>query len=319
MAYKELDVFLARNQTTLGTALTDIANTDFRAVANQFSLDVRQEFSPINLASGGFGQQAQVKGAASVDVKISLPVVPTGSVTAPHVADFLKASGMSETVSTNLYTYAPSSAHTTDWKDQTAWSYTGDKTSGDCLLTKAHSVMYDWELEGEVGKPLMLNLTGKGCLASAPAAASFVSGTLTMPSGTVPAVVKATTMTIGGLTGLKIVKFKFSIGNSLQLIKDPSQDYGYSRCDIAGRESKFQITAIQENLNPNNPYTIMDTPTLATTTFTFGVAGSRISIGSAASKSQIIDIKNADDNGIKIFDISGIFVDNDFTFAINVA
>jgi hypothetical protein len=144
-----------------------------------------------------------------------------------------------------------------------------------------------------------------------------VSGTLTPQTATIPAVLKGTVQTIGGLTGLKILKFDWSIGNKIELLRDITNDHGYYRADIVGRESKFNITCMQENIAPNDPHIQMVAPSLTTTTITFGTAGSRITIGSGASKTQITAVKNADDNGVKVFEISGILVDNDFTFIIN--
>jgi len=322
-SYSKLNVLLALKQSALGTKQSALTSANFMAVGSNFSIDPRYNVQPLDVINGTLGQAKSVRGDVPVDISVELPCYPTGSTTESIFENFLKCSGMSQTVSTNLRTYAitsaPNAAALLAWEDMTLWEYTGDLASDDGLLTKVHSAMFDWKMAGELGKPLMFTATGKGVLDGAPAAASYVTGTLTPQTTAIIALIKASTMTIPGLTGMKIIKFDVTPGNSLVLIKDPSQDYGYLRCDIGGRDPVFNATIYQENLNPNNPYTIIDTPTLGDFQFTFGVAGSRITVKSSTGATQITDIKKGNDEGLNTFDISGKFIGDSLSVIVNDA
>jgi hypothetical protein len=315
MAYKELDVLLLKAQASIGTAQTSLANTDFLTVGTGFGLDLVQEIVPVEMTAGIFGQTSPVPGLYRYDAKISVPVIPTGTSTEPIIANLLKSSGMTVSTSTNKHTYSPSSTYTS-WKDVTLWSYTGDKQSGDCLLSKAHSVMFDWTLTAEVGQPAMMEFTGMGPAYALPAAGTYVTGTLTPLATLIPATMKATTVTIAGQT-YKILKLSVSIGNEVRMLKDPTATGGYFRADIAKRTSKWTATVYQENLSDLDPHVELNTPTLTSFSVTWGTAGSRITVAADTSKAQITSVKNVDEEGIKTFDLEGAFVDNGFTLVIN--
>ena len=315
MAYKELDVLLCKTQAAIGTAQASLTNTDFLTVGNGFGLDFAQEIVPVEMTAGIFGQTSPVPGLFRYDAKLSVPIIPTGTSTEPIVGALLKASGMTVSTSTAKHTYSPSSTYAS-WKDVTLWSYTGDKTSGDCLLSKAHSVMFDWTLTAEVGQPAMLEFTGMGPSYAIPAAGTYVSGTLTPLAALIPATMKATTVTIAGQT-YKILKLSVTIGNEIRMLKDPTAACGYYRADIAKRTSKWTATVYQENLSDLDPHVELSTPALTSFSVTWGTAGSRIKVAADTNKAQITSVKNVDEEGIKTFDLEGAFVDNGFTLVIN--
>jgi hypothetical protein len=317
-SFSKLNVLLGKVQSALGTKQSSLAYGDFRTVDDNFELTYAQEFGEQNLAQGFFGQPQSVLGMASVDVKVGMPIIPTGSSTTPNVHNFLQCSGLSYALATSKHTYAPTSDIATYWKDMTLWGYTGDLTAGESLLTKAHSVMYDLELVGELGKPMQANFAGKGVPDGAPAAASYVSGTLAVLSSIVPAVIKSTTLAIGGIN-YSILKFSVKLGNDVQLIKAMSDNSGNLQSMIVGRKSTWTATVYQETLSTKNPYTVMNAQTLGSFTATFGTAGSRITIAADASKAEITDIKGGNDNGLNTFEMSGNFIDNGWSMAINDA
>ena len=318
VGYKELDVLIPKLQSALGTKNTVMSLIDSTAVLDGFTMDYIQEFSPLDFATATFGQEAQVKGVASVDVKVDMPIIPTGSTAACSADVFLQSSGMSVTTATNLKTYAPSSDTTGVWKDLTLWSYTGEKTAGQCVRTTAHSAMFDFVLKGELGKPAMLSFTGKAATDTAPDSSSFPTGTVTLPSQTIPATIKATTMTVGS-RALKVLDFEVTMGNTLSLIKDMSAAYGYSGCTITKRESKWKARAYAQSAATLSPFPIQDGPTLSDLSITWGpTAGSRITVAADSSKCQITSIKNEDEDGIKVWNMEGLFVDNGWSLAVNV-
>jgi hypothetical protein len=319
-SFQKLNLLLGKVQSALGTKQSSLTLSDQRAVEDNFSLDYNPEFEGQNLAQGIFGQPQDVKGTAPIDVKISMPVVPSGTTTAPNVADLLKCCGLAQTgPATNMFTYTPSSLITA-WSDMTLWGYTGDKTTGNSLLTKVHSVMLNCKLSGELGKPFIAEFTGKGVPDGYPAAASYnATGSITLLSTITPAVIKSTTATIVGLTALHILKFEVDIGNVVELVKSPSDDSGFIRAIITNRLSKWSCTVLQDAVSTTNPIVQMNTPTLGLLDFIFGTAGARIEVASAASKCMCTKVKQSVDAGLNTFDLSGTFVDNDYTIKIGVA
>jgi hypothetical protein len=313
-----MDVLLGKLQSALGTKQTSLVNTDFRTIDDTFELTYTQEMVEQALAQGFFGQPQRIKGLCAVDAKVSMPIIPTGTSTEPNVTDFLKCCGMSYALATSKHTFAPSSDVATDWKDMTLWKYTGSKVAGESLLTKAHSIMFDAELDFEIGKPAHATFTGKGVPdGTKPDAASYVSGSLSVLSGAVPAVVKSTAMTIAGYS-LNILKANVKLGNEVQLIRSMSDESGYLQSMITGRKSTFTATVYEETPASKNVYDLFSAQTLGNFDLTFGTAGSRISIVSTG-KSEIIDVKPGNDNGVSTWEISGAFVDNSWTLEINEA
>lgn len=318
--YQKLNLLLAKQQSALGTkAPAALTMTDQSAVDDTFEVIYKKEFGEQSLAQAIFGQPQSVGGLAQVDAKVVLPIVPTGSATVPAVGKFLNSCGLSYALSTKKHSWAPSSAVGADWHDMSLNAYTGDKTTGDSILTKAHSVMYDCEIAGEVGKVITATFTGKGVPDGVPAAATYLTDSCTAVSTVAPAVMKNATQTINGLT-LHILKFSFKIGNDVQLIKSMGDDSGHGQATIVGRKSTLDVTVYMEDASANNPLTGMAAGTLATTTIKFGAAAdSYISITSGSNKSEIIDCKPSVDNGLMCWDISIKFVDNSVTLAINDA
>ena len=316
-AYQKMNVLLGKLQSALGTKQSSLAFGDFRTIDDTFELSYKQEMVEQALAQGFFGQPQHIKGMASIDAKISMPIIPTGSATEPNVSEFLKCCGMSYALATAKHTYAPSSDIATDYKDMTLWGYSGSKVSGESLLTKAHSVMFDLELALELGKPAQCVFTGKGVPDGKPDAASYVSGTLAVLAGAVPAVVKSTTATIDGYS-LNILKANVKLGNDVQLIKSMSDASGYLQAMITGRKSTFTATVYEETPASKNVFDLLDGQTLGNFAMTFGTAGSRITVASTG-KTELVDVKPGNDNGINTWEITGSFVDNSWSLAINDA
>jgi hypothetical protein len=318
--FQKLNLLLAKQQSALGTkAPSALTVTDQSAVDDTFELNYKQESADQSLAQAIFGQPQTVRGMAEIECKVTMPIIPTGSATVPTVGKYLNSCGMSYALATNKHSWAPSSDVATDWHDMSMNGYTGDKTTGDSILTKAHSAMFDVEIAGEVGKMVTATFTGKAVPDGVPAAASYPTGSVTAISTSVPAVLKNATQTINGLT-LHILKFAFKTGNDIQLVKDMNDASGHLQAMIVGRKSTMTCTVYMENASSNNPLTGMAAGTLATTTLKFGSATDYlISIISGTNKSEIVDCKPSVDNGLMCWDISLNFVDNSVTLAINDA
>lgn len=322
--YQKLALMLAKQQTALGTKQSSLTVTDQCAVDDTFEMVYEQESAEQSLAQAIFGQPQTVRGTAKVPVKVTMPIIPTGSATLPNVDKFLRSCGLSYALATKKHSYAPTSDIATYWKDLTCWSFSGDRTAGDSILTKAHSCMFDVEISGEVGKMVTATFSGLGVpdgggTNGAPAAASYPTDSVTAISTAVPAVLKNATQTINGMT-LHILKFVLKLGGEVQLIKDMNDPSGHLQATIVGRKSSMTCTVYQENASSNNPLTLMAAGTLATSTIKFGSATDYlISIISGTNKSEINNCKPSVDNGMMCHDLEINFIDNDVTLAINDA
>lgn len=317
--FQKLNLLLAKAQTTLGTAIGSLASpTNFITVDDNFELTYKKDFAEQSLVQGIFGQAQRVAGMSMFDAKVSLGIIPTGAVTEPVIKPFLDACGTIYVLATKKHSWTPTSVVAANWKDLEMWSYTGDATSGDSILSKAHSCMFDVEFAGEVGKVVTATFTGKGVPVAVPAAGTYPT-VPTIITTVPPAVLKNTTMTINGLT-LNILKFSVKMGNDVQLIKSPADESGYLQSMIVGRKSTWSVTVYMQDASTNNPQSLMAAGTLGTTTIKFGASTDNlISFTSGASKSEIIDCKQSSDNGLMTWDITGNYVDNNFTIAINDA
>lgn len=317
-SFEKLKLLTAKVQSALGSKATPAA-ADFVTVDDTFELTYKKEFADQALAQGIFGNPQGVAGSSSVECKVSLPIIPTGSATVPTVGKFLNCCGMVYALATSKHSWAPTSVIPANWQDCTLWGYSGDKTAGDAIITKAHSVMFDYEIAGEVGKPVVCTFTGKGVPDGVPAAGTYLTDSIAAIAGAPPAMLKNATQSINGVT-MTILKFSVKGGNDVQLIKNMSDDSGYLQSMITNKKAEWSATVYIEDQSAKNPFTGMAAGTLATTTIKFGNATNYlVSITSGSNKSEIRDIKVGNDNGLQTYEITGTFVDNDFTIAINDA
>ena len=311
-SFQKLNLLLGKLQSSLGSKQSTLTLTDQRAVEDNFSLDYIPEFTAQNLAQGILGQPQNTKGVTHCDIKVSMPAVPTSVFgTPPNVNDFLLSSGLKQTAADFPFTYVQSDDIVKDCSALTLWGYSGDKVGANSLLTKTHSAMFDCKISGELGKPCMFEFTGKGAIATTPANASYPSG-MTLLSDSIPVIIKTTEMTVDDIT-LKILKFDVTIGNVIEMVKDASQDYGYVQSTIVGRSVKFTAQVLQEDLgtSENNSIKKMDDQTTGDFGITFGDSVYSISINSASGKCHITSVKQAAEAGLNVFDISGVFINND--------
>lgn len=320
--FQKLALLLCKKQTTKGTAVGSLAPaTDFTTVDDTFELTYVKEFAEQSLVQGIFGQPQRVGGMSNIDVKVSLPIIPTGTSTVPVIGKFLDCCGTLYALDANTKKHTWTFDHATaGWEDMELWSYSGDKTGGDSILTKAHSAMFDVELALEVGKPVVCTFTGKAVPVEVPAAGSYPTPDPTIITTVPPAVIKNAVVTINGIA-FCMLKATVKAGNDVQLIKCGSDDSGYLQAMITGRKSTFTATVYQQDASAKNPFTGLAAGTLGTTSIKFGsgAADSSITIASAADKSEIIECKASNDNGLSTWDISGNFVDNAWSIVINDA
>jgi hypothetical protein len=316
MEYSKLRVLLVKAQTAQGTPETALVNTDFVAVDQGFKLDVMPEMYKPELARNIFGNEPNIPGKIPAAIECSFDVSCTGSTTAPMMSKFLLASGYSEAVATNKRTYTP--LHTrTGMGDITAWSYSGDKTTGQCALVKCANIMGSLSLDGKNGLPLKAKFAGKGAQSAAPSMTDYIATALSLQAGTKYPVMSASTVSLMGYTTPLVSAFSFDQAAGVVLQDNISATYGIDGAHISGYSAKCKITFYANGTD--NVLSTLQAGTLSTMQITFGPAGSRFTLKSGTSKFQIEAVEIGEADGLGIYNIDGTFVDNDHTIILNDA
>lgn len=316
--FKGLSQLAAKVQDTFGTAHTTMDNTClFAPYLDDCLVEFKQEPTAIRIANNAFGVQKNVYGIATVDINVSFPLGVTGSSTEPHVAPFLKASGLKVTTATSKHTYQPSALYT-DWKDLTVWGQTGDRETGDGMLTKAYNAMFGFTCgAAKVGDPSKITFKGLGIPVALPAAASYITGTQTQPTDVYPPLMAVSACSVGGKT-YRLQAYELQWNTNPVLVPDAAGTFGGYRVSIGNDpRATIKITLLQEQFASLTPWA--DSKTAGTLTLTWGSAGSRVSITSGASKFMFDPPVMSDSDGIQTIDITGVFIDNDFNLIINEA
>jgi hypothetical protein len=344
MAYKQLDLLLGRQETAFGTEVGLSATSpdslfsasDFCQVADGFSLDLVQETTPQKFATGLFDQHASVPGTISAEVKIKtyLQSAGGGGEVAESFAKYLSACGMRLTMApSTVNIYFPSSNYSTDWKSMTFHKYSGDITSSGSYRTKCFGTMFDGTIKAEVGKPIELDLTGKGAVsgvaetgllyAGLPELVTYPTGPFTQLSDTNPAVLNASSILILGQS-FRMLSFDFEFHNKVELVKDMSAAYGFAYATITDREAKWKAKVYESPYSTTyNPWVELNTQALSQLTVTIPVAsgfgislqtstGANIEYPTTGLYAQVTSIKPGNANGINTWDLEGLIVGNNF-------
>lgn len=317
--FKGLQQLAAKVQATFGTAHTTMDNGNlFANFLDDAEVQFKQEKSSIRIANNAFGITTNVYGIGSVDINVSFPLGVTASSTEPHISPFLRASALKLTTSTKKHTYEPSALYS-DWKDLTVWGQTGDRESGDGMLTKAYNAMFGFTISaGKVGEVPKIAFKGIGIPVALPAAASYISGTQTMPGDTYLPLMAASAVSIGGQT-YKLLGFEFTWATNPVIIPNAAGTFGGYRVSIGNDpRASMKLTVLQEDFSTLTPYA--NSKTAGTLTVTYGSGtDAKVSIKSGSSKFIYDPPVHSDSDGIQTLDITGDFIDNDFDLIINEA
>jgi hypothetical protein len=317
-AYEGLAQLLAKVQTIFDTAETSLDITNAQAVMpDQSSVQYKQAKTDMRLASTVFGVQKAVYGQATVDITAAFAVDVTGTSTEPHIGNWLKASGWPVTTATAKHTYTPSALYS-DWKSLTVWGVTGDKESGDALLTKAGNSMFGFKIScAKVGDPTLATFTGMGVPVADPSATTYTAGSQTMPSGAYIPFMSASAVSIGG-QAYKLLSYELTWDAKIQIIGSAASDYGSYRA-IIGNDPRatIKMVVLQEQLATLNPFS--NDKTAGTLTLTYGASGNRISITSGSNKFYFDPPTLTNADGVGVFEINGEFIDNSVNFIVNEA
>lgn len=312
-----LQQVLGQLQSAFGTAETDLSAADILEVLEGAKIGFSPNSTPVNLLGAGFSQNASVIGPATGDITMSFPLRTggiadsTGQWTGP-----LQCCGLKSVEATDVYTYTPTSLQS-EYKDMTIWGFSGSKDTTESFKRVIHSCMFnakftlDFRPEEAYGK---VEFTGKGVFDLAATLASQVSPTKSTAS-ILP--IKGATINFLGDTDLDLLLFELDIGNEIVVVPKPSVATGLGYSLISKRISKWNAIVYKDG--DANPMTTYAAGTLGTISISWGAKPNKITIATGASKAQITEINDGDQDGIETDELAGIIIDNNFTVAIDTA
>jgi hypothetical protein len=309
-----LDLALSKVQVDNQTIATLLAPaTDQLAAAKGFKIEHETGMTEVDYASGSYSQNKSIKGLRAGTVAFDMYARPSGAVTLSDLVPFLKNCGFTNTVDTNKSTLIPSSDESA-WFWRTFWKFTGNLAStGDSLLTKIEGVLLDCSIAWAVGDPIKFSFSGRGAAGTDIVAATY-------PTGQTPPTVCGLAFVSGKINVLghsnTLQDFKLNIGNSVDLVKDPTKAGGYRNATINDRKTKWEATVLQEDVSASNPFALLDAGTLSTISISVGLTGATLEF-LTTSKAQVIKVTDSDVNGLKAFKIEGLIVDNDYSLVFN--
>ena len=317
---KGLEAILVKIQSVFGTPATDLVsigttNYYFPATDNS-KIDINPQFTPIDVLSGGFDQDASVRGniLATAEIGCYMKSVGTLITSLPEFGTIAQTCGLEYSAgnSGTLYIHYYGCGTT---KDLTIWHYSGGFGSNQSLLRKLGNVVGDWKITGEAGKPVLFTMTGKGIYTS--------ESVSTIPTFTIPkdrSVIAAAvplTVLIGDQV-YNVLKFEISGNNVVEQYGSNADAYGTGESVMADVRVKMSFTAYADITKTFPLDTAIANTPLTAMTFTFGIAGQKITMDtSVSSKLFLINCKQEKQGNLTIWDCSGIVTDNAFIITVN--
>jgi hypothetical protein len=309
-----LDLALSKVQADNQTAATLLAPaTDQLAAASGFKIEHENVMNEASYAAGTYGQHKAIKGFRAGTVAFDMYARPSGAVTLSDIVPIMKNCGFINTIDTNKSTLTPSTDESA-WFWRTFWKYTGNLAStGDSLLTKVEGVLLDCVISWVVGEPIKFSFSGRGAAGIDIVAATYPTGA-TQPTTCGLAFVSGKVSVLGQTNTLQ--EFKLTIGNAIELVKDPTKNGGYRNASSKDRKTKWEATVLQEDVSASNPFALLDAGTLSTISVSVGLTGATLEF-LTTSKAQVLNVSDSDVNGLKSFKIDGLIIDNDYSIVFN--
>jgi hypothetical protein len=310
-AFKSLDLFLGGTQTAgTTTALAD-ASCVFNYIDEGSTLEFKTQMTEINQVAGNAGLQIAVPGTSNYEFAGSVSVTATAN-SKPHCDVFLSACGLDGTMNPSSYDATYSPTHEGNYKAVTMLHYAGDKVASQSLKKSAKNMMFEGSFEGKIGEPLKLKLKGQGVVNAVPTYSTHPA-TVTATEEIIP-VLKKINMTIVGSI-YKISEFTIDPGYKVALIKDGSE-YGFSQATLVPGPARWTAKCLYEG--SVNPFTALIGASVDDFEISYGVSDKIVRFASDSS-SQITEVTESDEAGIRMFNLKGHFVNNNWVLYFNQA
>ncbi len=312
---KAEELFLYKLQTTFGTAETTLNSTHYIDALPESSIENDAQIHEIDRADGTFGQPAAVFGDMPVNCSLSFYLRTNGAGDPGYWSDPIQCARFKETDDANVFTYTPTNLRS-EFKDGTCWYYTGNRDTSQSLLEKGSNLMFNWEIEIPTGGVPKLNLSdGKGVHGGAHANATQPTCT---DVGTSASAVIGATMSIGG-ESYKVITASVMGNQDVVSTMDQSATYGHGYTLPTAAKIKWSATVYLVNVSDATPLADLIAGTLTAWSIQWGVAPYKFTLSSPNDKCQITSVKKSEQDGVQVFELEGLFVDNDFTIDVDTS
>jgi hypothetical protein len=291
-----------------------------------FTFNLKRTSQTHEVAINRTGALASVPGDAFYEVKGKMTLQAGIGTSETAIGKLLKCSGF-----TGPTSFSSSSPATYSFSPLAAvgnidlFAYTGkiaQDIDTNALVSKAKSVVFAPKMTFEHGKFGVVDFDGKGLAAALPAIGKYPdteNSAATISHSKYPIGLSVTVL-IGGVEYM-LTKLDIDFGVELALVKSMKAAFGYDSVMISNAKPvtfKASImTADLSTITANNPFTLIDSATTSNFELTYGTVGSKVSVKSGTNKCQITDAVPGNNGGIKTLELTGIFLDNDITIAID--
>lgn len=317
-----VECFLAKQQATFGTAETSLTNSDFAEVMEGGSVTFEPTVSDQRYIGANTGNAASIIGGLYGSVKFQIPIRSGGSEGATGLlGKVLPALGLKETssnagggVGVDRYVYTIDETQS-NWKDLTVWAYTGNKGTSLSVLRKIYNVLFGGKIVLDFeNATAMLDIEGRGAYNGAPTDATQPTCS---PSGVVSPALRGVTFSMFGDTDYTPISMEIDFNQDVVNTLSPSAAYGVGVSQIVRKGARWSAKVYQDVVATIAPETALIAGTTGALSVIWGTVPNKFTL--ASSKMQITKCDRSDQNGIGVYDLSGIFVDNDISFTIDTA
>lgn len=240
----------------------------------------------------GLGNRKGVAGAQTGEVSLKTELRNSGSATLPLSATLLTAAGFKNTAG--------------------VFSLQGVADVGDVATVglfqdgefkSLAGVMFDVKFTGEVGKPVVVEWTGKGKRSTGVAGPRDLTPITATPMSGTPPVVKGITLTVGGVAYC-IEKFEIMMGNKVVLRPCVTDATGYYAAQIVERQITITMDPERKSITTKDFYNDYEVGTEAALSIVIGT-GANGTVTIAAGKIQLQQpVEDADGDGIARYALS---------------
>ena len=315
---KTLQAFLLKQQSVFGTEEAGLVAADAAEVfTDESSVGYDHGVSDIILANGNPGANASVVGPTEGTVTLVYPLRTGGG--ADETGQFIKAlecSGFVGTEATDVYTYAPS-YDLSEHKDATVWMYGGNKGTTLSKLTKIYNVQFNPKFMLDFTKDVCfgkVEFQGKGVYDAAETNATQPD--ITEDTTAVPAL-KGVTANFFGDTDYDLLSLEFEINNEVVVNTDGTATGGLGQTTLVQNPIRWNARVYCDTLV--TPETTFLAGTKNVISVTWGAAPNQINLSTGASSAQITDWSKEDQNGVTVYNLSGIVIDNAFSVEVDTS
>ncbi|MDD5363400.1 MAG: hypothetical protein PHN88_14835 [Ignavibacteria bacterium] len=305
-----LGTLLAKIQGTFGTMQTPLATTDF-AQCGKNEIQMDNPVTEIDTVGGGFGQESPVTGPCEATHTLSFPLRSTGIQDSPGKwTEFLKGSGFKESAASHIYTYTLGKQ--SDWKDITAWGYAGGTSTLRYIL---YNLLYNPKINLDFSTGYgEIEFSGKGVFSGDSDAQTDPAVTRTLPE--TKSLIGYVGNIFGDATADPLI-IAIDFGNEMSVCNKPNATDGSGKgmSLLTKAAIKYTITYYVDTANTFKPHASIRSGTYSSFTIAWGTAPNKITI--ADSNVRITNVKSADKNGVRTYEVSAVSVGNGISIAVD--